>query len=91
MRARCSLEGGGQLLAANSLLAGEKSGEKGVRTRRIQRYRGTSLIRNRPLLGPFSRAMPGALWWSLGGGAVFHEPGTPVLTRSRTPRNLQYV
>ena len=28
------------------------------------RYRGTSLIRNRTLLGPYSRAIYRALWWS---------------------------
>jgi len=27
-------------------------------------YRGASLIRNRPPLGPYSRDMPRALWWS---------------------------
>ena len=27
-------------------------------------YRGTSLIRNRTTLGPYSRPMPRALWWS---------------------------
>jgi len=27
-------------------------------------YRGTSLIKNRTPLGPYGRAMPGALWWS---------------------------
>ena len=27
-------------------------------------YRGTSLIKNSPPLGPHSRAMPRALWWS---------------------------
>ena len=27
-------------------------------------YRGTSLIRNRPTLAPYSRCMSGALWWS---------------------------
>jgi len=43
-------------------------------------YRGTSLIRKRLLLGPYSRHMPRALWWSLGGGAVSHERGTPVST-----------
>ena len=32
-------------------------------------YRGTSLIRNCLPLGPYSRAMPRALWWFLGGGA----------------------
>ena len=27
-------------------------------------YRNTSLIRKRPPLGPYSRHMPRALWWS---------------------------
>ena len=27
-------------------------------------YRGTSLMRNNPFLGPYSRLMPRALWWS---------------------------
>jgi len=31
-------------------------------------YRGTSLIRNAPLLGPYSRTIPKVPWWSLGGG-----------------------
>ena len=31
-------------------------------------YRGTSLIENITPLGPYSRAMPRALWWSWGGG-----------------------
>ena len=31
-------------------------------------YRGTSHIRNNPPLGPYSRLMPRALWWSYGGG-----------------------
>ena len=31
-------------------------------------YRGTSLIRNSAPLGPYSRTMPRALWWSEGGG-----------------------
>ena len=42
-----------------------------------ERYRGTSLIRNAPLLGPFSRTTPRVLWWSQGGGAVSYEQGTP--------------
>jgi len=29
---------------------------------------GTSSIRNRFPVGPYSRAMPRALWWSQGGG-----------------------
>jgi len=31
-------------------------------------YRGTSPIRNSADLGPYSRAIPRALWWSQGGG-----------------------
>jgi len=31
-------------------------------------YRGTSLIRNTPLLGPYSRTIPKVIWWSWGGG-----------------------
>ena len=27
-------------------------------------YRGTSLIRNIPILGPYSRTSPRVLWWS---------------------------
>jgi len=28
------------------------------------RYRGTSLISNTPLLGPYGRTIPRVLWWS---------------------------
>ena len=31
-------------------------------------YRGTSLIRNTPLLRPYSTTVPRVLWWSWGGG-----------------------
>ena len=34
-------------------------------------YRGTSLIKNHPLLGPYSRPMPRTLRWSYGGGLFF--------------------
>ena len=30
----------------------------------LEPYRGASLIRNRPTLGPYSRPTPRALWWS---------------------------
>ena len=33
--------------------------------------------KKRPL-GPYSRTMPRALWWSQGGGALSYERGTPV-------------
>ena len=53
-------------------------------------YRGTSLIRNTPLPGPYIRAIPRVLWWSGGGGAVSYERGTPAPTDSpliEHPRN----
>ena len=43
-----------------------------------ERYRGTSLIRNRNPLGPYSRTTPRALWRSYGGGGDSLERGTPV-------------
>ena len=30
-------------------------------------YRGTSLTGTPPLLGPYSRTIPGVIWWSQGG------------------------
>jgi len=33
-------------------------------------YRGTSLMRERSPLGPYSMHMPRALWWSYGGGCL---------------------
>ena len=36
---------------------------------RVLLKRGTSLIRNSALLGPYSGTMHGALWWVLGGVA----------------------
>ena len=47
-------------------------------------YRGTSLIRNRTHLGPYSRPLPGALWWSWGGGRFFCARDS---CRAETPRN----
>ena len=41
-------------------------------------YRGTSLTRNTPLLGPYSRTMPNALWRSWGGGALSYERSTHI-------------
>ena len=32
------------------------------------RYRGPSIIRNSPLVGPYSRTIPRVLWWFWGGG-----------------------
>ena len=42
-----------------------------------RQYRGTSLIRNSPLLGPYSRTVPRALWWPWGGG-VFLMSEVPL-------------
>ena len=44
---------------------------------RFSVYRGTSLIRKRHPLGPYSRPTPRALRWSYG-GAVSYELGTHV-------------
>ena len=41
-------------------------------------YRGTSLIKNSAPLGPYSRNMFRALWWSYGGGALSYERGAHV-------------
>ena len=40
------------------------------RAKRVMVYRGTSLIRKRLSLGPYSRPMPRALWWSEEGGLL---------------------
>jgi hypothetical protein len=44
------------------------------------KYRGTSLIRNSPLLGPYSRAMPRVL-----GGALWGPRGVGVFLFARYP------
>ena len=44
-------------------------------------YRGTSLIRNRAPLGPYSRTMPRVL----GGSAVSDGRGTPVQVEACQP------
>jgi len=36
----------------------------GIRDPVFQVYRGTSLMGNNPSLGPYSRLIPRALWWS---------------------------
>ena len=43
----------------------------------VDLYRGTSLIRNNPLLGPYSRSMSRAIWWPWGGG-VFLMSEVPL-------------
>ena len=46
----------------------------------IPEHRGTSLIRNRPPLKPYSRPtfMPKALRWFWGGGALFLVSEVPL-------------
>ena len=46
-------------------------------------YRGTLLIRNNPSLGPYSRLMPRALWWSCLFSSSSYERGTPVVPNVR--------
>ena len=48
-------------------------------------YRGTSLIRNTPLLGPYSGPITRVVWWSYGGGAGSYERGTPVQQEDAPP------
>ena len=47
-------------------------------------YRGTSLIRNRPTLAPYSRLMSRALWWSQGGWR-FLMSEVPLYTCEQAP------
>ena len=50
----------------------------GLRGQDFGEYRNTSLIRNSPFLGSYSRTISRVLLWSSGGGAVSYERGTPV-------------
>ena len=43
---------------------------------------GTSLMRNTPLLGPYSRTMPEVIWWSYGGGLFLVSEAPLPLSRS---------
>ena len=45
------------------------------------KYRGTSLIRNTSLLGPYSRTIPRLSWWSWGGG-LFLMSEVPLYGKS---------
>jgi hypothetical protein len=60
-------------IARHSLVRGGPSLSFGV----SGPYRDTLLIRNSAPLGPYSRTMPRALWWSQGGG-LFHMSEVPL-------------
>ena len=49
---------------------------------RVTLYRGTSLIKITPLQGPYSRTIPGFIWWF--GGGLFLMGEVP-LHRHRPP------
>ena len=38
--------------------------QPGTHKRGMRPYRGSSFIRNRTPLGPYSSPMPGAVWWT---------------------------
>ena len=46
------------------------------RTQNSNRYKGTSLIRNIPLVGPHIRTVSRALWWPWGGGVFLMSEAT---------------
>ena len=52
-------------------------------------HRGTSLIRNSTPLRPYSRTMPRALWWSLGGGGCFLSARYPCTHHVRPEADSQ--
>ena len=60
----------GQLPAIGTLRDSLSSASQRVPHSEESVYRGTSLIRNQPPMGPYSSAMPRALWRSSGGGRL---------------------
>jgi hypothetical protein len=48
-------------------------------------YRGTSLMRGTPLIGPYRRTIPRVLWWSQGGG-LFLMSELPLYRRPLVPK-----
>ena len=51
---------------------------RGPALRGVSVYRGTSLIRNRLRIGPYSSLVPEGIGWSLGVGAIYCGPGITV-------------
>ena len=58
----CRVEGGGRMAAG--LGFGVEVGGFRARVWGLRVYRGASLIRKTPLLGPYSRTILRVLWWS---------------------------
>ena len=54
----------------------------------LTRYRGASLIRNSPPLGPYSRTKPRALWWSWGGNLFLMSEVSLYIKCIEVPRLL---
>ena len=55
-------------------------------------YRGTSLVNNTPLLGPYSRTIPRVLWWSHRGGLfIVDEVFTRLATCDRDHEPMSQV
>ena len=52
-------------------------------------YRGTSLIRNTPLLRPYSRTIPRVLWWFYGRG-LFLIGEVPLYAGSRITSRFRF-
>jgi hypothetical protein len=71
--------------ATASLFPGTTGGgwstHRGIQERR-RRYRGTSLKRNSAPIGPYSRTMLRALWWSYGGGGCFLSAKYPCTSEA---------
>ena len=57
--------------------------------RRTCLYRGTLLIRHTPLLGPYRRTIPRALWWSWGGGQFLVSEASPLFLRGAAHHRLE--
>ena len=54
-------------------------------------YRGTSLIRDCHLVGPYRGTMLGLLWRSRGGAAVSYERSSPVSNRAGAPEHIPRI
>ena len=65
-------------LEAGSLLEAGGTHPTSLSAKMGQGYRGTSLIRKHLFLGPYSRAMPRALWWLYGGVGAFLMSEVPL-------------